>query len=86
MDELFEILNLKHTGKIPADLPIVLFGAQFWRTIVNWEALIKFGEMSRDDYEAMCITDSEDEAFSFVTERIVKSADYVLKGDDELPS
>lgn len=83
MDELFEILNLKETGKISKDLPIVLFGATFWRTIVNWEAMIAFGELSRADYESMCITDSEEEAFQFVKEKLEQTAKHVLRADDD---
>lgn len=80
MDELFEILNLKETGKIAKDLPVVLFGKTFWTTIVNWEALIRFGELSQEDYDSMCFTDSEDEAFQFVTERLAVSAPHVPRG------
>ena len=36
-DELFEFLTLKQTGKLPGDLPVVLFGKAFWSSIVNWE-------------------------------------------------
>lgn len=39
MDELFEVLTLKQTGKVQADLPVVLLGAVYWRTIINWEVL-----------------------------------------------
>ena len=37
-DELFELLTLKQTGKVPQDLPIVLLGKEFWTTVVNWQA------------------------------------------------
>jgi hypothetical protein len=36
-DELFELLTLKQTGKLPTDLPVVLLGVEFWSTIVNWK-------------------------------------------------
>ena len=39
MDELFEVLTLKQTGKVQKDLPVVLFGAEFWRSVINWEVL-----------------------------------------------
>ena len=65
MDELFEILNLKQTGKISKDLPVVLFGKTFWTTIVNWETMIRYGELTQEEFDSMCFTDSEDEAFNF---------------------
>ena len=39
IDELFEILTLKQTGKIQSDLPVVLIGTKYWKTIINWEVL-----------------------------------------------
>src|SRR5690606_5803531 len=35
LDELFEILTLKETGKIPP-LPIILVGEDFWRPLVEF--------------------------------------------------
>lgn len=37
LDELFEVLTLKQTGKVQPDLPVVLFGKAFWKAIINWE-------------------------------------------------
>ena len=37
LDELFEVLTLKQTGKVQKDLPVVLIGKEFWKTIINWE-------------------------------------------------
>ena len=31
MDELFELLTLKQTGKIKVDIPVVLFGKSYWQ-------------------------------------------------------
>lgn len=36
-DELFEVLTLKQTGRVQKDLPVVLFGKEFWTTTVNWD-------------------------------------------------
>ena len=36
LDELFEVLTLKQTGKVQKDLPVILFGIEYWQTIVNW--------------------------------------------------
>lgn len=37
LDELFEVLTLKQTGKVQPDLPVVLFGKAFWKAIINWQ-------------------------------------------------
>jgi uncharacterized protein (TIGR00730 family) len=35
MDELFEVLTLVQTGKMPA-YPIILIGAEYWKPILEW--------------------------------------------------
>lgn len=58
LDELFEVMTLRQTYKIQADMPIVLFGTEYWNTIVNWQALVKYGVVNPSDVELLFITDS----------------------------
>jgi uncharacterized protein (TIGR00730 family) len=48
LDELFEILALRQTGKAPP-IPIVLYDEAFWREIVNFDAMAKYGVIGRAD-------------------------------------
>lgn len=48
MDEVFELLTLRQTGKSPP-IPIVLFDEAFWRSIVNFDAMIEAGVISPED-------------------------------------
>jgi uncharacterized protein (TIGR00730 family) len=50
LDELFEILNLRQTGKV-ASLPIVLVDEEYWRSIINFGALIEAGMIERSDHD-----------------------------------
>src|SRR5438477_781521 len=38
LDELFEILTLVQTHKVTKTLPVVLFGTQYWKEVLNFEA------------------------------------------------
>lgn len=49
LDELTEMLTLMQTGKIARHIPIVLYGSGYWNEIVNFEALVRHGMISRDD-------------------------------------
>ncbi|CAM9868154.1 unnamed protein product, partial [Laminaria digitata] len=40
LDELFEVLTLKQTGKVQKNLPVILFGKHYWETIINWQVHI----------------------------------------------
>jgi uncharacterized protein (TIGR00730 family) len=48
LDELFEILTLRQTDKSPA-MPIVLFDEAYWRSIINFDALIEHGMIAATD-------------------------------------
>jgi hypothetical protein len=74
LDELFEILTLRQTRKMRKHLTIVLFGTSFWNEVVNFEALIRHGTISRADLDLFHITDSVDEAYEIVTRQLTEYA------------
>ena len=48
LDELFESLTLIQTGRMQ-QVPILLFGEEFWRKIIDWDALADAGTISDED-------------------------------------
>ncbi|MFQ6047649.1 MAG: TIGR00730 family Rossman fold protein, partial [Gemmatimonadales bacterium] len=50
LDELFEALTLKQTGRI-GDLPIILMGSDYWESLVQWieDVLVARGMISPED-------------------------------------
>jgi uncharacterized protein (TIGR00730 family) len=48
LDELFEVLTLRQTGKSSA-LPIVLFDRAFWTRLINFDALVEDGMIAERD-------------------------------------
>jgi uncharacterized protein (TIGR00730 family) len=67
LDEIFEAITLKQTGKMP-DFPVVLYGRSFWEGLLEWLSRepLQHGMISPEDLGLLHITDSEDE----VVERI----------------
>lgn len=68
LDELFEAVTLKQTGKID-HFPIVLFGREYWRDLLAWlrnTALVQ-GMVSSDDMTLIQITDDPEEAAEIAT-------------------
>jgi len=49
LDELFEILTLMQTRKIERQIPIVLYGSNYWNEILDFEALVRHGMIDRED-------------------------------------
>jgi len=69
-DELFECLTLVQTQKIRRKLPIVLFGSEYWKEVVNFDALIRWGVISPEDMDLFRICDDVDDAYNYLVEQI----------------
>ncbi len=75
MDELFELLTLSQTGKLQAAIPIVLYDEQYWREIVDFEALARQGMISAEDLQLLHYVDSPGEAFDVLRTRLRPEAE-----------
>ncbi|MBO9512643.1 MAG: LOG family protein [Variovorax sp.] len=62
LDEFFEILTLRQTGKCPP-IPIVLFCRDYWTRIINFEALVAEHMIARADLELFEFADSAEECW-----------------------
>ena len=67
LDELMEVLTLIQTKKIMKSLPIVLYGKEFWKKVVNWDYLVEVGTIAKEDLDLLYFTDDVDDAFNYVT-------------------
>ena len=65
LDELFEVLTLVQTGKAKA-LPIILFGSEFWKKLINFEALVEQGTISASDLKLFKYVDDPAEAWQII--------------------
>ena len=74
LDELFEILTLRQTGKMRKNLAIVLFGAEYWNEVINFDALVRHGTINQEDLNLFHRTDSVDETFDIVTRHLNEHA------------
>ncbi|MFN7088076.1 MAG: LOG family protein, partial [Burkholderiales bacterium] len=58
LDELFELLTLVQTRKMRKPLPIVVFGTEYWKQVIDFDALVRHGTIDARDLELMHHTDS----------------------------
>lgn len=72
MDELFELLTLVQTRKIHQEMPIILYGAEFWNSLVNFDAFVEWGVVSPSDLSLFRICDSVKEARDFLVEELTR--------------
>jgi uncharacterized protein (TIGR00730 family) len=49
LDELTEILTLQQTGKLTRPIPVLLYGPEYWKEIINFDALVRHGMIGSED-------------------------------------
>ncbi len=65
MDETFEALTLIQTGRME-QIPVILFGSDFWREIINWDALVRAGTISAADLDLFRFVETAQEALEVI--------------------
>jgi hypothetical protein len=64
LDELFEILTLCQTGKLDRPIRVLLYGAVYWREIVNFAALARHGMIGAEDLGLLHFVETPEEALA----------------------
>jgi uncharacterized protein (TIGR00730 family) len=65
LDELFEVLTLVQTRKAKP-VPIVLFGVDYWKRLVNFDVMVEEGTISKEDLALFTYTDDPQVAWSTI--------------------
>ncbi|WP_324751871.1 LOG family protein [Roseovarius sp. Pro17] len=65
LDETFEALTLIQSDRMKR-MPFLLFGEEFWRKIINWEALADAGTISDEDLELFQFVETAAEAIQVI--------------------
>ena len=74
LDELFEILTLRQTGK-SRPIPIILADPDYWHGVLNLQALVEAGMVEAADLDLMAYGDTAEDIWSLA-----------LKGGLQLPT
>jgi predicted Rossmann-fold nucleotide-binding protein len=70
VDELFEVLTLIQTRKPRKVMPLVLFGSEYWDEVINFDAFVRWGTISKKDLDIFHKTDAVDDAYKYLTTRL----------------
>jgi uncharacterized protein (TIGR00730 family) len=70
-DELFETLTLVQTGKLSRKrLTVLLYGEEYWRTVINFDALVKSAAIIPEDLKIFVFASDPKEAFGILRDRL----------------
>lgn len=70
LDELFELLTLIQTHKTNKPMPVVLYGSDYWKDVINVEQLVKWGTVAPEDLKLYRMFDEVEPAFEYLKEQI----------------
>ena len=65
MDELFETLTLVQTKKIKP-IPILLFGLEYWKRLIDFEMFVEEGTISPGDLDLFKFVETAEEAWALL--------------------
>jgi uncharacterized protein (TIGR00730 family) len=90
LDEFFEILTLAQTQKLENKIILVLYGTEYWREVVNFDALIKHGTISPEDVDLFSTANDPASALKILQDGLsaayLKPAAVVGEEDKQTPS
>jgi uncharacterized protein (TIGR00730 family) len=67
LDEMFEMLTLVQCRKAKP-VPIILYGSEFWHSLINFNMLADLGTISEQDLDLLRFVDSPQEAWGAIYE------------------
>jgi uncharacterized protein (TIGR00730 family) len=83
LDELSELLTLAQTRKLDKQLLILLYGTSFWKEVLNFDALVRFGVISASDLDLFSYADSPADAAAWLQQGLTR---LYLGREAKLPS
>ncbi len=65
-----EALTLIQTKKVNKKMPIIIFGKDYWNDVLNLDALVKWGTISKEDLDLFNFVDTVDQAMKILEDRL----------------
>ena len=66
LDELFELLTIIQTGKTKKQMPVILYGSDYWNEVINLEAMAQWGTITESDLNSYETFNDVDSAFEYL--------------------
>ena len=85
LDEMTEILTLAQTRKLESQIQILLYGSAYWKEILNFDALVKYGMIAEEDLSLFQYADDPQTALRILQDGL--TAHYLVpEGAKEAPA
>lgn len=72
MDEMWEVLTLIQTGKLQKKMPVVLYGEDYWKKVINFDFMVEEGTINREDLDLFKFANTPQEAFEYLRDKLTE--------------
>ena len=72
LDELMEVLTLLQTQKIKKKMTVVMYGSEYWKTVINFDEMVKHDVITVEDLKLFKMLDNPRDAFEYLRQSLMK--------------
>jgi uncharacterized protein (TIGR00730 family) len=76
LDEMFELLTLAQTQKLAKKITVLIYGASYWKGVLNLDLLAEKGAIAMKDKDLFQYVDSPQEAFAVLKKSLTEDDDH----------
>jgi len=72
IDELFELLTLKQTHKLMKPLPIIIYGKEYWQSLLNFQTFVDWSMIDEKDLDYVHFSDSVEDSYEYMVHHLTE--------------
>jgi uncharacterized protein (TIGR00730 family) len=85
LDEMFELLTLAQTHKLAKKITVLIYGSDYWKSVINLEILAEKGAIAMKDLELFKFADTPEEAFEKLKAALMEDLQQQTAPDRDHP-